>query len=168
MAARSADQEPLEIEVVDVDRRRRRTLWLVVVVLLATVVGSRATWSALRITVCPSSWHPRRARYTTPSLPPSLTWNVFYLSHPLTQRLHLSTCTSRHAPSTSTSRHSPSEFTLSINSLHDGVVVLLVLVVVLLLFLVVVVAVVEAVLLFHCLIYVSRLHSSDASNLVNW
>ena len=62
--------------------------------------------------------------------------------------------------------HSPSAFTLSINSLHDGVVVLLVLVVVLLLFLVVVVAVVEVVLLFHCIIF-SRLHSSDASNLVN-
>ena len=46
--------------------------------------------------------------------------------------------------------HSPSAFTLSINSLHDGVVVLLVLVVVLLLFLVVVVvAVVEVALLFH-------------------
>ena len=48
---------------------------------------------------------------------------------------------------------------------HDGVVVLLVLVVVLLLFLVVVVAVVEVALLFHCIMF-SRLHSSDASNLV--
>ena len=92
--------------------RRRRTLWLVVVVLLAIVVGSRATWSALRITVCPSSWHPRRARYTTPSLRPYLTWNVFLLvtvSHPTSAPLDMHPL---RAPLGIHPRHSPSALTL--------------------------------------------------------